>query len=433
MKVFRPAAAIAGKNGRTLACRPARVVPRSSASTKIVHMDNINKNVVEMEYAVRGAVPMRAGKIMEEIAAGKKYPFDEVLYCNIGNPHSVGQQPLSFYREVMAIVDCPQLLQNPQVGSMFKEDVIARAKLLISEVAGGTGAYSGSQGVLHIRKVPRQSLGRSRQNPDDIFICNGASDAIQKILTTIISGPKDGILVPIPQYPIYSALIKLLNGELVGYFMDEGKGWGLDLPHLKQEIASARAKGTLPKALVIINPGNPVGNVLSEADMVALIKLCKEERLILLSDEVYQENTYTDRPFLSAKKVVRSLGKEFDDFELISFHSTSKGMIGECGRRGGYMEICGMDTKVVQQIYKLASSGLCSNLNGQIMCDLMLAPPKKGDASYESFRAEYDGIYNGLKRKSQMLYKALNAIDGITCQPLAGAMYAFPNIDIPAK
>ena len=148
---------------------------------------------------------------------------------------------------------------------------------------------------------------------------------------------------------------------------------------------------------------------------------------------MYQENIYGDRPFISAKKIVRQLGPEYDDFELVSFHSTSKGMNGECGRRGGYMELVGMDQEVKDQIYKLCSAALCSNLNGQLMVDLMLAPPKPGDASYESFRAEYDGIFNALKRKSQMVYKALNAIEGISVQPLTGAMYAFPKIEMPAK
>jgi aspartate/methionine/tyrosine aminotransferase len=141
---------------------------------------------------------------------------------------------------------------------------------------------------------------------------------------------------------------------------------------------------------------------------------------------VYQENIYGDRPFISVKKIVRQLGPEYDDFELVSFHSTSKGMNGECGRRGGYMELVGMDQEVKDQIYKLCSAALCSNLNGQLMVDLMLSPPKPGDASYESYRAEYDGIFDALKRKSQMVYKALNAIEGISVQPLTGAMYAPP-------
>jgi aspartate/methionine/tyrosine aminotransferase len=130
---------------------------------------------------------------------------------------------------------------------------------------------------------------------------------------------------------------------------------------------------------------------------------------------------------------VRSLGPEYDGMEFVSFHSVSKGMIGECGRRGGYMEICGLNKAVSAEIYKLSSASLCSNLNGQMMLDCMVRPPQPGDASYESFRAEYDGIFNALKRKSQMVYKALNAIEGVSCQQLSGAMYAFPKINIPAK
>lgn len=82
---------------------------------------------------------------------------------------------------------------------------------------------------------------------------------------------------------------------------------------------------------------------------------------------VSQENVYADtKKFVSMKKVVRDLGPDFDDFELASFHSTSKGLIGECGRRGGYMELCGFDQGVEGEIFKLACMGLCPNLDGQV-------------------------------------------------------------------
>ena len=85
--------------------------------------------------------------------------------------------------------------------------------------------------------------------------------------------------------------------------MDESKEWGLDMAHLREEIKSARARGVLPKALVVINPGNPVGNCLSWDDLTELVKFCRAEKLVLLAVEVYQENVYSDRPFHSVKKV----------------------------------------------------------------------------------------------------------------------------------
>lgn len=153
---------------------------------------------------------------------------------------------------------------------------------------------------------------------------------------------------------------------------------------------------------------------------------------MLMADEVYQENIYCDKPFVSLKKVVRDMGAEYDDFELVSFHSTSKGMIGECGRRGGYMEMVGVCPGVQAHVLKLASSQLCSNLNGQLMVDLMLNEPQPGDSSYPTWKAEKDRIFNSLQRKSKMVHTKLNSINGISCQEVEGAMYAFPKIDMPA-
>uniref|UniRef100_A0A6T8PJA8 Calmodulin n=1 Tax=Hemiselmis andersenii TaxID=464988 RepID=A0A6T8PJA8_HEMAN len=410
-----------------------------SGSDKVLTTQNINKSLVDMQYAVRGLVPITAERIQQEINQGKgqSKPFDEVLYCNIGNPHSVGQKPITFYREVLALVDCPTLMDKPGVEAVFPPDVIARAKEIKSAIPSGTGAYSHSQGIASIRanvaKFIEKRDGGHPCNPGDLFLTNGASTGIQMMLSTLIAGPTDAVLIPIPQYPIYSALIKLLNGQQVGYQMDESKGWSLDMDELKAQVAATRARGHTPKALVIINPGNPVGNCLSYDNIAELVRLCKAEKLVLLADEVYQENVYMERPFVSVKKVVRDLGDDYKGFELVSFHSTSKGIIGECGRRGGYMELCGFDAEVQAQIYKLASSGLCSNLDGQVMVDLMVKGPAEGDASHKLFVEETSGIFQALKRKSQMLYKALNEVEGITCQPLQGAMYAFPSIKLTQR
>merc|ERR1740124_866571 len=97
------------------------------------------------------------------------------------------------------------------------------------------------------------------------------------------------------------------------------------------------------------------------------------------------------------------------------------------------MEMHNIDPDVHAQLYKLACSGLCSGVGGQIMTSLMVKPPNAEDESYERFKSEEDGIYQSLIRRSAALVKGLNAIPGITCQPAAGAMYAFPAIDLPEK
>ena len=154
---------------------------------------------------------------------------------------------------------------------------------------------------------------------------------------------------------------------------------------------------------------------------------------MLLADEVYQENVYAEnKRFVSAKQVLRSMGSEYDGFELVSFHSTSKGVIGECGRRGGYMELCGFDPQVKAELFKLACVGLCSNLDGQVMTHLMVTPPQPGDTSFDLFCREREAIYQGLRRKAELLVTTLNGLDGIHSQPVDGAMYAFPRLELSA-
>jgi aspartate/methionine/tyrosine aminotransferase len=154
---------------------------------------------------------------------------------------------------------------------------------------------------------------------------------------------------------------------------------------------------------------------------------------VLLADEVYQENIYDDNAeFVSAKRAAWETGLlEQDAIELVSFHSTSKGLYGECGHRGGYMELVGFDEKVKGHLYKLASSGLCPNLDGQIMMDLMVRGPQPGTESYEKHEAERSAIFNSLKSRAKLVAEGLDSIPGFHCNPAQGAMYCFPSVDIP--
>lgn len=109
------------------------------------------------------------------------------------------------------------------------------------------------------------------------------------------------------------------------------------------------------------------------------------------------------------------MGEDYGDFELISFHSVSKGVAAECGRRGGYFELTGIDPRVNAQFYKLASVSLCPNISGQFMLDLVLNPPQEGDPSYALYHKETTEIFASLKRRSEKLCAALNALEGVSC------------------
>ncbi|GBG32445.1 Alanine aminotransferase 1 [Hondaea fermentalgiana] len=427
--------------------RPGNVAPASSfaaAATKAhavanptLRLDTMNEHLRKMEYAVRGEVPIAAGKIQKELSQGsKKYPFDKVLLCNIGNPQAVGTPPITFYRQVLALVDSPSLLapeHRENLSKLFTEAEIERAEELVANMPGGSGAYTDSQGTELVRKNVAQFI-EDRDgypcDPDNIFLTNGASSGIQMLLTALIADPSHAILTPVPQYPIYSALIALFNGQAEGYYLDESKQWALTTEELNRTYEDSVAKGNEPRAMVLINPGNPTGSVLSYDDLCNVVRFCYKNKLVLLADEVYQENIYTeDRPFISVKSVVEDLGLPI---ELASFHSTSKGFIGECGRRGGYMELCNFDEDVHAQIVKLASSGLCSNTDGQVMTDLMVRPPAPGP-SRDAFFNERDAILGSMQKKALMMERFLNDIPGVSCQPLSGAMYAFPSIELPAE
>ncbi|KAB5564049.1 hypothetical protein DKX38_004103 [Salix brachista] len=423
--------------------------------------------VLKCEYAVRGEIVTLAQALQEELKSKPgSHPFDEILYCNIGNPQSLGQQPITFFREVLALCDHPSILDKSETQGLFSArdkiglpiemidnykdshdslsewkpsaDAIERAWQILDQIPGrATGAYSHSQGIKGLRDTIAAGI-EARDgfpaDPNDIFLTDGASPAVHMMMQLLIRSEKDGILCPIPQYPLYSASIALHGGTLVPYYLDEATGWGLEVSELKKQLADTKSKGITPRAVVVINPGNPTGQVLAEDNQRGIVEFCKQEGLILLADEVYQENVYVpEKKFHSFKKVARSMGYGEKDISIVSFQSVSKGYYGECGKRGGYMEVTGFGPEIREQIYKVASVNLCSNISGQILASLVMSPPKVGDESYESYYAEKDGILSSLMRRAKTLEDAFNNLEGVTCNKAEGAMYLFPCIRLPEK
>ncbi|KAL3901329.1 MAG: hypothetical protein SGARI_006091 [Bacillariaceae sp.] len=234
-------------------------------------------------------------------------------------------------------------------------------------------------------------------------------------------------MIPIPQYPIYSATLDLLGGQKVGYYLDEEHNWSLDEKELERSYQQEIAEGINVVAMVIINPGNPTGSVLTKEAVQKVVQFCSKHNLVLLADEVYQENVYDDNAqFYSCKRAAYDTGLlQRDEIELASFHSTSKGVFGECGRRGGYMELCGFDGVVRDHF-------LCSTVGGQIMTSIMCRGPEPGDeSSYKSHEAEKKAIFDSLKLRAQIVGKGLDSIPGFSCQPAQGAMYCFPSVQLP--
>jgi glutamate--glyoxylate aminotransferase len=395
---------------------------------KVLTHDSINQQMKKCKYDVRGEIYLAAVKRTQE---GK-----EVIYTNVGNPQALGQAPLTFNRQVISLMMAPFLMNHHNARSIFPKDVIARSKLYLEKLKGGLGAYSDSKGNPYIRQeianfITKQSGQPS--DPENIFISNGASECVRMVLFAVIRGAQDGIMVPIPQYPLYSAGIALYGGELVPYYLDEENGWALDVEELQRSLDAAKNNGICVRALVFINPGNPTGTCLSEENVCDLVRFCYDNRLVMMADEVYQENIYdTKRPFISARGVIGRMEEPYKSgTEIVSFHTVSKGAYGECGLRGGYMELHNMDPEVLDELYKIASINLSPNTPGQISLGLMVNPPKEGDASYKLFKHEKDSLLNSLKRRARLMTDAFNALEGVTCQETEGAMYSFPRITIP--
>ncbi|KAI3864993.1 hypothetical protein MKX03_012147 [Papaver bracteatum] len=222
------------------------------------------------------------------------------------------------------------------------------------------------------------------------------------MMQLLISSEKDGVLCPIPQYPLYSASIALHGGSLVTYYIDEATGWGLEVSELKKYFLKISLHSC---------------RFLQRKTERAIVEFYKKENLVLLADEIiYSFINFSPR-------------WELKD---ISFYH------GEYGKRGGYMEVTGFSPKVREHIYKVASVNLCSNISEKILASLVMNPPKVGDETFESYSAEKNGILSSLAKacqgnwltdESYALEDAFNKLEGVTCNKAEGAMYLFP----PAK
>lgn len=387
-------------------------------------LSELGKSVLETEYAVRGPIVARAQELERD---GR-----DIIYCNIGNPQALEQKPLSWVRQILALCEYPDLARLAPTA--FPADAIELAGKILKGSKFGLGAYSESKGVRLIREAVASFIHERdgiSSDPDAIYLTDGASKGVQAALRMLLSGPDDGIMVPIPQYPLYSATITLYEGKQVNYYLDEHNDWKLSRQMLDEAHAQAKRKGIRVKAIVVINPGNPTGSVLDAENIGMIIDFAKEHGLTILADEVYQENIYKpgDR-FTSFAKIMA--GKKEDNVSLFSFHSTSKGFLGECGHRGGYFEIRNIPADVSAQILKLQSVSLCANLPGQTAVYCMVNPPKPGSPSHITYTAERDGILGALKERAAILAEGLNKIPGIRCNTVAGAMYAFPMVELPS-
>ncbi|ONM55173.1 Alanine aminotransferase 2 mitochondrial [Zea mays] len=374
--------------------------------------ETINPRVKIIRYAPCGEIVKHAARLEQEIEENPaSIPFQEIIYCNLGNPQVLGQPPLTFFREVLSLCDNPALMDRDEARALFSPCSIRRARRILNSIPSkDTGGYTDCRGIKCLRQVVADGITARDGFPstaDDIFLTDGATSAINLMMQILIRSHEDGILSPLPEYPLYSASIILHGGTMVPYNLTEDNGWGLEIFEVKRCLEEARSAGLTVRAMVVINPGNPTG-------------------------QVYQENIYAEnKKFHSFKKVARSLAYDENDLTLVSLHSVSMSY-GESGRRGGYMEVSGVAANVKDQIYKVASLTLCPNIAGQILVSLAMDPPKLGDESFESFDKEKEQIRSSFCKRAKTLEKAFSGLEGVTCNKLEGALYLFPRLHLPS-
>ncbi|KAH3674235.1 hypothetical protein WICMUC_003477 [Wickerhamomyces mucosus] len=402
-------------------------------------LDDVNPRVIKAEYAVRGLIPNKAEELRKKLLRHpNELPFKQIINANIGNPQQLKQKPITFYRSVLSILQNPSLLNDNHDSSSsinYPQDVKDRASKLLKEI-GSVGAYSQSQGSLIVRESIAKFITNrddgALAHPNDIYLTTGASDAVKLVFEVILNGERDnGVLIPIPQYPLYTAAIALKNSTPIPYYLNESDNWSTDPQKIEELVLSSLKFGIKPKILVVINPGNPTGSVLNQDNIKDILQIAAKYGIVIIADEVYQNNVFEGKKFHSFKKILLELQQnrdEFDNVQLVSLHSSSKGVSGECGQRGGYMELIGFNHEILKLFDKLVSISLCPVVTGQALMELITNPPQKGDPSYELFQFETNSIHESYKSKADALYNAFKQLDNIEVQKPQGAMYLFPKI-----
>jgi len=277
-----------------------------------IALSTINESVKSAQYAVRGRIVARAQELQK---MGRI-----TISCNIGNPHALGQKGISYVRNVLALVLAPHAKIN------VPNDVYTRANKYVTSIPD-IGAYTDSQGILAVRQDVCSFLHERdgyEASTENIFLTNGASEAVRLCMQTIIrgsnSGYRDGVLTPIPQYPLYSALSTLLDASLVPYYLDESKDWGCSSERLSEALNKAKDENITTRALVVINPGNPTGQVLEEENIREIINWAKRNNICVMADEVYQENIYKKgAKFVSFRKIAFDM-KAFEGITIYYYY-----------------------------------------------------------------------------------------------------------------
>ncbi len=273
-------------------------------------------------------------------------------------------------------------------------------------------AYSDSKGLLACRETILLEMQQQQiQNisVDNIYIGNGASELIVMSMNALLN-TGDEVLIPSPDYPLWTAAVSLSGGQPVHYFCDEQTDWSPNIDDIRAKITPQT------RAIVIINPNNPTGALYSKDVLLSIIELARQHNLIIFSDEIYSQTLYDD----AEHTAIASLA---DDILFITFNGLSKNYQA-CGYRAGWMVVSGKKDHAKDYIVgldMLASMRLCSNVLGQIAIQGALMHK----SSINNLVAPGGRLYT----QRDLAYNLLTAIPGVSCVKPKAALYLFPKLD----
>ncbi|MCW7541318.1 pyridoxal phosphate-dependent aminotransferase [Aquabacterium sp. A7-Y] len=275
-----------------------------------------------------------------------------------------------------------------------------------------TAGYTDSKGLFAPRKAVVhycQEKGVRGVTVDDVYLGNGASELIGMSLNALLNNG-DEVLIPAPDYPLYTAVVALSGGTPVHYVCDEQSGWLPDIDDIKRRITPNT------KAIVVINPNNPTGALYPEALLLELLEVARQHQLIVFADEIYDKTLYDGETHTS----IASLA---DDVLCVTFNGLSKNY-RSCGYRAGWMVVSGEKKHArdyIEGLNMLASMRLCANTPGQLAIQTALG-------GYQSIK---DLVMPGgrLARQRDLAYQLLTAIPGVSCVKPKAALYMFPRLD----
>ena len=273
--------------------------------------------------------------------------------------------------------------------------------------------YSDSRGIYSARTAVAQyyqAKGLTRTSVDDVYIGNGVSELIMMVLQALVDNG-DEVLVPAPDYPLWTGAVSLCGGTPVHYLCDEGNGWNPDLAEIEAKVSKRT------QVLVIINPNNPTGAVYSEAIVRGLIDIARRHDLVVLADEIYEKIIFDDAVHHHAARFAG------EDVLCLTFSGLSKAY-RVCGYRACWVMISGpkhLASDFLEGLTLLSNMRMCPNVPAQHAIQTALG----GYQSVGELVAPGGRFYE----QSKLAWRLLNEIPGVSCVEPSGALYCFPRLD----